>query len=92
MKSRRYLRKNTNTVNNDNNSTPTFMPLPDSQLPDNLIGKKLSNNGASGSSGMKNTDLTELPLMNPSSTKFINLENTDFVEKISMAVPFSLSE
>lgn len=86
------MQKNTNTVNNDNTFTLTFMPLPDFQLPDNSIEKRLSNNGASGLSGMKNIDLTELPLMNPLSTKFINLENTDFVEKISMDVPFLLSE
>jgi len=92
MKSRRSLQNNTNTVNKDNTFTQTFMPLPDFQLPDNSIEKKLSNNGASGLNGMKNTDLTESPPMNPSSTKFINLESTDFVVKISMDVPFLLSE
>ena len=92
MKSKRSLLKNINTANNVKISTPTFMPLLDSQLLENSIEKRQSNNGANGLNGMKITDQTRSQLMSKSSTKSINQENTDSVEKISMVVPFLSSE
>jgi hypothetical protein len=81
MRLNKSLQRNINTAKNDNNSIQTFTLLPDSPLPDNSIGKRPSNNGRSGSSGTKTSDLIKSQPMNLSSTRSINQENIDSAAK-----------
>lgn len=81
MKLNRSLQRSINTANNDNNSIQIFTLLPDFQSPGNSIEKRQLNNGESGSSGTKTSDLIKSQLMNLSSTRSINQENIDSVVK-----------